>query len=255
MKIDDDHVDMFPTAESIFKDHQDEILMRESRRRNIIFVFISTSLIIGIFAAFAVPFIIEVFQSSPDYYRVNGALVYGLLAALLFLPFQYAILDNLYRSLAKRKCLDIIARTLKMQYRRAGFFHLVSIYDHHILPPYTTRKVEEGFSGKFKGFRIEFQDFFISPVRRYFDGLGYSSVATFKRYYGLAMKVQLNKTFNHHTILLPAREVKGFLASLPNSNLFLHQDVNLVYHSFTSRYTCLSTHQVEARYILDPAVM
>lgn len=254
MKIDGDHVDLFPTAEAIFRDYRDEIIGLARTRRNILYVFVLTSIVIYTLGSFSVPLIIQAYH---DYHapRPGGVLLYGLVSALLFLPVQYAFLDGLYRAHAKRKCLDIIAQTMKMTYRRGGFFRLVSVYDHHILPSYSTRTVEEGFSGKFRGFRIEFQDFFINPVQRYFDGLGYRSLPTFEKYYGLVMKVPLNKIFQHHTVLLPARDAKGFLARLPNANLFFHEDVNLVYGSFTRRYTCLSTHQVEARYILDPAVM
>ncbi|QQG35899.1 MAG: DUF3137 domain-containing protein [Micavibrio aeruginosavorus] len=253
--IDAPMLDMFPTAEAIFKDNYDVIRLLENRRRNMIFVFIITSLVIGLFSFFATPFILPLRSGpSPDM-RFSLQLLYAIIAALCFIPVQYSFIDGLYRQLAKRKCLDIIAGSLKMTYRRGGYFYLTDIYDHHILPPYTKRRVEEGFSGKFKGFKIEFQDFFISSARRCLEGASFRSLPLLGRYYGLAMKVELNKRFAYHTVLLPAKEQKRFLASLPNANLFLHEDVNLVYHNFTRHYVCLSTHQVEARYILDPAVM
>lgn len=247
--------DMFAIAEAIFKDNYDVITMLENRRRNMIVVFIATTLTIALFSFFAIPFIMPLWSAAYLDMRFSAQMLYATVAALSFIPVQYGVLDRLYRQIAKRKCLDIIAGNLNMTYRRGGHFYLTAIYDHHILPPYTKRTVEEGFSGDFKGFRIEFQDFVINPVQRVFDGLGYRSITTLERYYGLAMKVELNKHFAYHTVLLPAKEQKRFLSSLPNANLFLHEDVNLVYRRFTRHYVCLSTHQVEARYILDPAVM
>ncbi|MCM2344347.1 MAG: DUF3137 domain-containing protein [Alphaproteobacteria bacterium] len=258
MKPIDAHLlDLFPTAEAIFKEHHEEIRLLERRRLNLIFVFIATSLCIGFISFFIIPFAVSLGIGVPPSMPMSLSLnlFYAIATMLGFLPVQYGMLDGIYRSLAKRKCLDIIARALKMTYRRGGFFYLTAIYDHHILPPYTKRTVEEGFSGKFKGFKIEFQDFFISPVQRFYDGMGIRSFTSLRRYYGLSMKVELNKRFAHHTVLLPAKEQKHFLARLPNANLFLHEDVNLVYHHFTRHYVCLSTHQIEARYILDPAVM
>ena len=255
MKIDGDHVDMFPTAESIFKDYHDDILLLENRRWSMIIVFFCTSIAVGLFAAFVLPLLTYSYGEYPENQHLNANLASIFLSVIIYSPMQYVILDGFYRALAKRKLLDIIASALKMKYRRGGHFHLVSIYDHHILPPYNTRRVEEGFSGKFKGIKIEFQDFFISPVRRIFDGMGYRSIPTFKKYYGLALKVRLNKSFKHHTVLLPTRDADNFLNALPNANLFLHEHVNLVYHSFTKDYTCLSTDQIEARYVMDPAVM
>lgn len=255
MKPIDDHLlDLFPTAEALFKDCYDDIMLLENRRRNLIFVSVF-SIILFALAAFAL--FSFFWQSLHDSTATagSGILLEWLLSILLYIPVQYRFFDKTYRSLAKRKCLSIIANQLKMKYRRGGFFPLVDVYDHHILPPYAAKQVEEGFSGKFKDFKIEFQDFFIGPVRRFYDGLGYRSVLTIENYYGLVMKVELNKRFKHHTVLLPAKEQKSFLANLPNENLFFHEDVNMVYSGFTRHYVCLSTNQIEARYILDPAVM
>jgi len=255
MKIDDESVDLFPTAEAIFREYQDEILWLERRRRNLIITSVFTCLMIGVIVALVMPLIIGIFRSP---YQGSGAhhltaeLIYGLGALIAFGFIQYEFIDGFYRKLAKRKCLHILASYLKMTYRRGGYFMMTDVYDHHILPPYAQRDVEEGFAGKFKGFRIEFQDFVINPVRRFLDG---SSSPTFRNFYGLALKVQLNKSFKHHTVILPAREQRRFLAQLPNANLFLHEDVNLVYNTFNRHYVCLSTNQIEARYVMDPAVM
>lgn len=256
MKPIDEHLlDLFPTAETIFRQYQNDILMLENRRRNMIFVLIFSTLGLGLIIFFLLPLLWPPLIPAAGNPYISGPLTKALIGMICFIPLQFSLLDSFYRALAKRKCLDIIARSLKMRYRRAGFFPLVAVYDHHILPPYRSRKVEEGFSGKFKGFKIEFQDFFINPVQRFYDGFGYRSFVTLKNYYGLVMRVELNKRFKHHTVLLPTKEQKSFLANLPNENLFFHEDVNLVYHGFTCHYTCLSTNQTEARYILDPAVM
>ncbi len=257
MKIaDDNDTDLFPLAEGFFNEYQSDILWLEQRRLNMIFVAFAIGVTTVVIALVTLPTLFSLFQSS---YHGDQDLMMQLTLLLLFMGgfsfSAYHFLDTFYRRLAKRKCLDVLARSLKMEYRRTGFFHLVSIYDHHILPPYSRRVVEEGFAGKFKGFRIEFQDFFITPVQRMFDGAGMKSFPHFRRYYGLALKVKLNKSFRHHTVLLPAKEQDSFLADLPNANLFLHEDVNLVYHSFAKHYVCLSTNQVEARYVMDPAVM
>ncbi len=255
MKIDTDQTDLFPLAESLFREHHDTILWLERRRRNMVFTAISPCILVGVFCLFAIPFAIEALQDHQvvsGHAEMTAQIILAIICALGFAFFQYEFIDKFYRRLAKRKFLPVIARALRMDYRRSGYFMLADVYDHHILPPYAQRDVEEGFSGKFKGFRIEFQDFVINPVTRFLDG---SSLSSFRSFYGLALKTELNKNFKHHTVLLPAKEQRRFLANLPNANLFLHEDVNLVYHSFTRHYACLSTDQIEARYILDPAVM
>lgn len=249
MKIDTDQTDLFPTAEAIFREHHDDILWLENRRRNLIIVSVCTCFVIALITAFVLPLLVQILQEphqkSADLSMI-GHLLYGFGGLIAFGFVQYEFVDNFYRRLAKRKCLPVLAERFKMTYRRGGYFMLTEVYDHHIIPPYTKRTVEEGFAGKFKGFRIEFQDFSLSPARHYL-GL--------RDYYGLALKVELNKTFHHHTVLLPAKEQRKFLSLLPNPNLFLHEDINLVYHSFTRHYVCLSTSQIEARYVMDPAVM
>lgn len=252
----DNDTDLFPLAEGFFREYQSDILWLEQRRLNMIFVAFAIGVIAVLIALVTVPTLFTLFQNpSHGSDDLMGQLLLLLIFTAGFAVSAYQFVDSFYRRLAKRKCLDVLARSLKMEYRRTGFFPLVSIYDHHILPPYSRRVVEEGFAGKFKGFRVEFQDFFITPVQRFFDGAGIKSFPHFRRYYGLALKVKLNKSFKHHTVLLPAKEQNHFLAALPNANLFLHEDVNLVYHSFTKHYVCLSTNQVEARYVMDPAVM
>ena len=249
MKIDHNNTDLFPTAEAIFRDYHDEILWLERRRRNLIITSLFTCFFVGVFCLFIIPLILNALNEgyiSRMQAELTGHIFLALVSAVTFAVIQYKFMDDLYRKLAKRKFLPLIARCLRMDYRRGGYFMLTSVYDHHIIPPYTTRTVEEGFAGKFKGFRIEFQDFFLSPT---WHSLG------IQHYYALALKVELNKTFHHHTVLLPAKEQKNFLSLLPNPNLFLHEDVNLVYHSFTRHYVCLSTNQTEARYVMDPAVM
>ncbi|MFN3827034.1 MAG: DUF3137 domain-containing protein [Micavibrio sp.] len=256
MKPIDDHLlDLFPTAEALFKDCYDDIMLLENRRRNLIFVSIISTLLIALIIFFLLPFVWSLMEPGLVIPSMNIYPFYSLALMAAYIPIQYSLLDSFYRSLAKRKFLSILARHLRMQYRRGGFFPLIMLYDHHILPPYAIRKVEEGFSGKFKGFKIEFQDFLINPIKRIYDGTGYRSIVTRQNYYGLVMRVELNKRFKHHTVLLPAKEQKSFLANLPNENLFFHEDVNMVYSGFTRHYVCLSTNQIEARYILDPAVM
>lgn len=252
----DEQTDLFPLAEGFFREYHGDILWLEQRRLNMLFVAFVICVVAGLITILSIPTLLALFHPAAP--GGNGPIGHAFIIVFFVIGFAfcaYEFIDGLYRRLAKRKCLDILARCLKMEYRRGGYFPLVSIYDHHILPPYSRRIVEEGFAGKFKGFRIEFQDFFITPAQRLFNGEDMKSLPRFRRYYGLALKVKLNKSFKHHTVLLPAKEQNLFLADLPNANLFLHEDVNLVYRSFTRHYVCLSTHQVEARYVMDPAVM
>lgn len=261
MKIDNtDSVDLFPAAEEIFRENTETIFWLENRRRNLLIVFFLVAIAISVFCVFAIPFAFDLLMeasatSGTAGNKLTGNVIFIIACAISFIFFEYEFLDDIYRAISKRKMMAIIAARLNMKYRRAGFFYLTEIYDHHILPAYKTRKVEEGFSGKYKGFRIEFQDFFINPVRRIFDGQGITSIMTSHHHYGLAMRITLNKSFKHHTVLLPARDLNRILGNLPNANLFLHEDVDLVYNDFHRHFICLSTSQIEARYVLDPAVM
>ncbi len=174
--------------------------------------------------------------------------------ALVSFCWMYSVFDRDFRRRAKHIFMYVMARSVGLRYRRGGFMSLAAINTHHILPPYSRFEVEEGFQGSWRGFSFDCIDFNIMPVRRlwahdtwpYVDWFGVR---------GIALRVELNKTLDHHTVLIPTSAVKTFLRRHLSGHFTSHTPVNLVYNRFQRHYTVLSTNPVEARYVFDPAVM
>lgn len=180
--------------------------------------------------------------------------------ALLFVTmilsfiFEYELLNFNYRRYVKKKLLGDIARNFGFVYKDGGVMRLGDLYDHNLLPPYTTRVVEEGFHGEIDGFNIEIQDFTIQSVMRLgrFDLRALFGGSSF---YGLAMRIKLNKTLKHHTIMMPTMFAHGKMRKYLNVKFREFDEVNLVFRKFKRRYTILSENQVESRAIFDPAMI
>ena len=239
--------DAFTLAERVFSGHR-EILERLEKRR------INHLLFIGLFscagAAVSIPCLsaLELYLFHTSFPAVANGIA-GFMASLAF---SFVALDRSYRHKIKSVLLPVLAKHTGLQYRRGGFFRLGDIYDHHILPPYAGHASQEGFQGRIDGFRLAFQDFWINPVRR----LGrFDARSAFMHFYGLAIRVELHKTMDFHTILIPSAFANGLLKISLHEKFGGFEKIGIPYPIFNRRYCIISEHQVEARYIFDPAVI
>lgn len=246
--------DLFQIAENIARENSEKIYRLERRRRGHLIFIIPTAAVISLFLT---PFLwIYIPALLKEYEPVfNPGQIFAIVFPAVLVVF-YKIFDQDYRQKAKRIFLPLMAAATGLQFRRGGYIVLGDLYDHKILPPYTTRTVEEGFKGRYRDFEIEFQDFHLSTVfdSLYFDwrSLMFLGLRTSR---GVLIRISLNKPLRYHTVLMPAFLANGFLKRNLNKNFVFHKDVRFVYRKFNRRYTILSTHQIEAHYILDPAVI
>ncbi|MCB1562808.1 MAG: DUF3137 domain-containing protein [Alphaproteobacteria bacterium] len=72
---------------------------------------------------------------------------------------------------------------------------------------------------------------------------------------GVVIRVKLNKSFKHHTVLIPSFLTHGFMKRTFHQKFVAHEEIGLGYGAFRKKYTILSTNPVEAHYIYDPAVI
>lgn len=247
----EDDLETFRLAETIYKNHESKLALLEKRRIGHVWFLLGLSLVALVasflIAAFSIPFIGH-FMPPLTFFTVFFVCFAG------FLSISYPALDRDYRRKAKHFYMQLMAKSLKLSYRPCGFIKLGSLYEHQILPPYTTHRVEEGFRGKYRDFEIEFQDFRIRPVKR-FSFFDYRSYLKHHSLKGLLIRIHLNKHLNHHTVLIPSFMTHSFMKRTLHKKFKSHEDINFVYRKFKRRYTVLSTQAVEAHYVLDPAVI
>ncbi len=247
--------DLYLAAEKLYFENRD-LFAEMDRRQRMHLVFVALFSLIG--GAFCTLFLIlaEHYVALSTGARTGITVIpfwmKNLVSVVFCLSLSYFSLDNAYRRKAKHEFLYLMATALKLRYRRGGVFALGDLYEHHILPPYAQSISEEGFRGKIDGFNIAFQDFRITPVCRPWR---FDYRANFLSFYGVAIRIEMNRRFAAHTVLIPSFLANGSLKTLLHEKFIAHENVNLVYRKFKKRYTVLSTNQVESRFIFDPAVI
>jgi hypothetical protein len=247
-----DNPALFTLAEKICRENESYIISLEKRRRGHLWFMIIAAFILAGVAAPILWFFVPLHLRLPEPpFEMRFALV---IAYVTFLFLLFPIFDADYRRKAKGEFLPLMARATGLEFRHNGFIRLGDIYEHHILPPYTVREVEEGFRGRHRNFDIEFQDFKISPVR---DGFFFDwrSLLAFKPLRGVIIRVGLNKSLKYHTVLMPSFMANGFLKRVMHEKFTFHKSVKFAYRRFLRDYTIMATHEIEAHYVFDPAVI
>lgn len=159
----------------------------------------------------------------------------------------FQIINALYRRKTKTAFLNKIAESLGLTYNENGLFPVSAVAHHQILPGYDIHRVEDGFSGSINGVPIAFEEAILSE--RYKDDDGeWQERMTF---WGLIIRIGIGKVLKDHTIIMPRNKINLFF----RTKLSKFQPVNLVSPEFEKRFDTISTDQVEARYVLDPAFM
>lgn len=160
---------------------------------------------------------------------------------------EFQISNHLYRKQTKAALLHKIAGALGLEFSDRGCFPLDSVLKHGILPPYDIEHIEDGFHGRINGVDLGFQEVVLSSrVRDNEDKVRYEQV-----FWGLVLRLKIAKTLTAHTVVLPRRKMANFF----RRQFTPFQPVNLVSPEFERRFDVLSTDQMEARYVLDPAFM
>lgn len=173
------------------------------------------------------------------------AMVLIITAVAGLIAFQ--VLNGLYRRQTKNAFLTQIAAAVGLTYHKNGLFPVDDFNQHKILPHADRIEIEDGFSGTINGVDIAFQEATltdITPAQNRNEQDRETIV-----FWGLLLKIRIGKVLNGHTVVLPRNALQVFFRTAFSK----FEKVNLVSPSFDHRFNVMSTDQVEARYVLDPA--
>lgn len=177
----------------------------------------------------------------------NFAWLPVLIFTLMAVVIEFQIINALYRRKTKDAFLNRLAQALGLQYSKTGVFPLDEIAAHSVLPPHDRQLIEDGFVGKINGVTMAFQEVVLSSrVRDQENKVRYET-----GFWGILLRIKIEKALNAHTIILPRRTMANFL----RRQFTPYKPANMVSPAFEKRFEVMTTDQVEARYILDPAFM
>jgi len=172
-------------------------------------------------------------------------IIFFVTFAIAVIGFQ--LVNTLYRGKTKNAFLSGIAESLGLTYHRRGVFNLDDIMPHQILPVFDRAHVEDGFSGEINAVPVAFQELKLTKIipASGRDDQDREEIA----FWGLCLKIRIGKILDAHTVVYPRNRFENFYRTLFSK----YQKINLVTPRFESRFSTVSTDQVEARYVLDPA--
>ena len=233
----------FALAEQIYKANRPLFdNLRRERNKHLLLLGLASLLITPALMSF-------IYSLLQKHVTVPSASIIALPCFIICAICMYPGFNNAYRSIAKKPFLSGLAAQMGLTFYPGGAMRLGDLHDHNLLPPYSTREVEEGFKGNINGFDFEFQDFTISTVSR-LGRFDYRAIFNRQPFYGVAMRIHLNRTFRHHTILLPSSMNHAL-----NVKFISFENIDLVFRKFHQSYTIISENQIEARVIFDPAMI
>lgn len=172
-----------------------------------------------------------------------------LTAIVVIVGFQ--IINGLYRHQTKNAFLQKIAAAIGLDYQKGGVFPLRDIEHHKILPPCDISRIEDGFHGVVNGVSIAFEEVTLLDRTRHKRSDGSHEEREEIVFWGLAIKIGIGKKLDAHTVVLPRNATMTFF----RTTFSAFQRVKLVSPKFETLFDVMSTDQVEARYVLDPAFM
>ena len=177
------------------------------------------------------------------------AVVLVVTAVIVMIGFQ--IVNGFYRYQTKRAFLEKIAAEIGLEYHKNGVFPVRDIEHHKILPIYDVHRVEDGFQGVIHGVSVAFEEIILSDRVSHQKPNGTHEEREEMVFWGLAIKIGIGKKLEAHTVVLPRNAALTFFRTAFSS----FEKVRLVSPKFEEMFDVMSTSQVEARYVLDPAFM
>ncbi len=163
----------------------------------------------------------------------------------------FQIVNGLYRYQTKRVFLEKIAAAIGLEYHKNGVFPVRDIEHHKILPHHDIQRVEDGFHGTIKGVSVSFEEIILSDRVNRPRSNGAHTEHEEIVFWGLVIRIGIGKKLESHTVVLPRNSALTFLRTAFSS----FERVKLVSPKFEDMFDVMSTSQLEARYVLDPAFM
>lgn len=185
-----------------------------------------------------------VFQLKPAV-SYEFVIIFVSLALSLFLA---QILNMKYRKRGKELFVQGMAQSAGLTYAPEGVFTLREVMHHKILPGYDTSAVEDGFEGTVHGVPVAFQEARLSDLQPVAGPR--NSKREYTSFWGMLIRIRLRKRLESHTVVIPRSALQTFFRTA----LSTFEPVR-VPPKFEKLYNVMSTDQIEARVILDPAFM
>lgn len=153
-----------------------------------------------------------------------------------------------YAKTYKQSVLPEVAALYGLQYKIDGAIDDEDLRHGGIAPSYDRHHSEDYFEGTYKGARMRFAE--IKLTERRGSGKNRRTVTVFK---GLAVIIELPKVrFYGHTIVIKHTGKMNEWVREKSSSL---RRADLVDPHFEGKYSVFTNDQVEARYLLDPAMI
>lgn len=185
------------------------------------------------------------FQVRPAGLPLEGV----VLVASLLLSFIYAqILNDVYRRKGKKIFIEGLTAGTALRYYPDGIFAPSTVAAHKILPPYDRAHIEDGFAGTLHGVPVAFQEVMLSGLEQARDHGDRRREYT--AFWGVLIRIKLQKRLEAHTVVMPRNNFQIFFRTA-----FSAFEPVRVASKFEKTYQVMSTDQIEARVILDPAFM
>jgi hypothetical protein len=174
-----------------------------------------------------------------------GFVVMSFLAWLLY---YWGQPEREYAEAYKNNLLPKIAESFGLSYSLRGIMPEKKIRDAGLVPHFTSARAEDFFRGEYQDGHISFFQLTLEETSG--SGKNRRTVTVFE---GLAVEITLpKKMFYGHTILTSDRS--GLSEWLTEKSVGLER-AGLVDPVFEERFTVFTNDQVEARYLVDPAMM
>lgn len=176
------------------------------------------------------------------------AILVSLLAALVL----FAVLNGLYRKDVKRQVVGLLAARTDFTYHAKGVFNIADINRHKILPPHDNSRIEDGFDGTFNEVPLSVQEVHLSNMEVE-GGSGSEPRRTrdMTIFWGVVARIRLKRPVEGHTVVIS----RNVMQTLFRTRFSAFERVRLVSPAFERRFDAMSTDQIEARVILNPAFM
>lgn len=159
------------------------------------------------------------------------------------------VLNWLYRRKGKRVFTAAMAQTAGLRYDPTGIFPVSAAAKHKILPAFDRDQVEDGFEGTYDGVPVAFQEVHLSGLEN-IPSQPRSRKREYTAFWGMLIRIRLQRPVEGHTVVIP----RTALYTVFRTSFSEFQKVNAP-SKFEKKYHILSTDQVEARVVMDPAFM
>ena len=216
------------------------------RKRYLIACYISVIVITTLSAIF-------VFMNSDG--LLTGLTFFVVLMAIVPCLMFYHALNYFYRKAGKKLLTDAISEASSMTYYPDGVMTLAEVFGHKILPLSDEDEHEDGFSGMYHDVMIDLQEMRLTDIEKRQNRATNNharqnpQIIEYDVFWGLVIRLRLKRAMEGHTVVMP----KSRLQSALRTKFTEFQKVNIVSPQWKKQYDVLSTDQIEARVILDPA--